>query len=255
MALLKTEAIVLKASDYSESTRLVTLFSPDHGRLRVLAKGIKRIQSRDRGALEPFSRVQVSLHLKDPTALGTLRESTLLSTPSALRNDYNRWLLASLVLEVIDRATLPGEDLHGLFHTVSAYLDEMNTTQRPAEVTLAALAAMLDWFGFGPEFGACGVCGGEGPFAGFRIDKCSVACERCAGGSAHFQPLPPGTVRVLEHLLRRGDAAAANLRIAGPQLDQLFLLLVALLQYHLEITLTTARMLAVSPVRSGFAAS
>ncbi|MBM3334707.1 DNA repair protein RecO, partial [Candidatus Sumerlaeota bacterium] len=111
MGVIKTEALVLKTSDYSESTRLVTLLSPDQGRIRILAKGIRRITSRDRGALEPFSHVQVTLSLKDPTSLGVLRESALLSAPSALRSDYKRWLLASLVLEIVDRATLPAEDL------------------------------------------------------------------------------------------------------------------------------------------------
>jgi len=244
MTLIKTDALVIKASDYSESTRLVTLFSPEQGRIRVLAKGIRRIQSRDRGGLEPFSRVQVTLYLKDPTALGTLKESSLLSAPSALRNDYERWLLASLVLEVIDRATLAGENLQGLFACVASYLEEMNATDRPREATLAALVAILTWFGFSPTFERCAVCAGEGPFVGFRIDKCGATCERCTGGGQYFRPLPPGTIKVLEHLVRADRQGRQTLRITQPQLDSLFSLVVALLQYHLEITLTTARMLA-----------
>jgi len=246
MALIKTEALVIKASDYSESTRLVTLFSPEHGRIRVLAKGIQRIKSRDRGALEPFSRVQVTLYLKDPTSLGVIRESAFLSTPSALRNDYDRWLLTSLVFEVIDRATLPADDLHELFQKVCAFLDEMNTTDHPHKATLAVLAAMLDLFGFAPELRQCAVCGGEGPFVGFRVDKCGVACGRCVGESQQFRPLPPGTIKVFEHLVRMGAEQYAHLRLSRPQLSQLFPLIVALLQYHLEITLTTARMLVVT---------
>lgn len=243
MALIKTEALVLKSSDYSESTRLVTLFSPEHGRIRLLAKGIRRIQSKDRGSLEPFSRVQVALHLKDPTGLGTLRESALLSTPKRLREDYDRWLLASLVVEIIDRATLPASDLHGLFNLVCAYLDELNETKRPAELTLAVLAGILRWFGFGPEFGRCAGCGSGGPFTGFRIDKCNVVCEQCAGGAAWFRALPPGTIKVFEYLASPGERNFATLRVSASQLDELFALVVAVLQYHLEISLTTARML------------
>lgn len=244
MALIKTEALVLKASEYSETTRLVTLFSPEHGRVRLLAKGIKRIKSRDRGSLEPFSRVSVSLYLKDPTSLGTLRETSLLSSHFALRSDYDKWLLASLILEVIDRATLPGEDLSALFNLVCTYLEEMETTDRPAEATVAVLTKMLDLFGFRPQFEQCGVCGSAGPFTGFRIDKCSVTCRRCARSHEHFQSLPPGTIKVFEHLAAAGARRRGALRLSRKQLDQLFLLLVALLQYHLEITLTTARMLA-----------
>ncbi|MCX8036363.1 MAG: DNA repair protein RecO [Candidatus Sumerlaeia bacterium] len=244
MSLIKTDALVLKVGDYSESTRLVTLLTPDHGRLRALAKGVRRIRSRDRGALEPFSRVHVTLYLKDPSGLGTLRESAILSTPSALRSDYHRWLLASLVFEVLDRATLPATDLHTLFDLVCAYLDELNATPRPVEATLAVLAALLEWHGFRPDFTCCGVCGGGEPFAGFRVDKCSVVCGRCAGGS-HFLSLPPGTLKAFEHLASAGIRGLESLRLSGLQLDQICSLLVALLQYHLEITLTTARMLHV----------
>jgi len=247
MSLIKTEAVVVKASDYSESTRLVTLFSPDQGRIRVLAKGIRRITSVNRGALEPFSRVQVTLYLKDPTGLGTLRESALLSTPAALRAHYDRWLLASLVLEVIDRATLPGEDLRALFVRVCAYLDEMNATDRPGEATVAVLAAMLGWFGFAPEFERCGACGGGGPFTGFRIDRCGVTCGRCAGGHQQFRALPPGTLKAFEHLAAPDADERAAVRLSPAQIDELFRVLVAVLQYHLDITLTTARMLAVAP--------
>lgn len=244
MSLIKTDAVVLKVSDYSESTRLVTFLTPDHGRLRALAKGVRAIRSRDRGTLEPFSRVHVTLYLKDPAGLGTLRESALLSTCPVLRRDYHRWVLASLVFESLDRATLPATDLHTLFDLICAYLNEINTTPQPVETTLAVLAALLEWHGFRPDFARCGLCGGGEPFVGFCVDKCSVVCERCAGGP-HFIPLPPGSLKAFEHLASAGTRGLGALRLSAPQLDQICSLLVALLQYHLEITLTTARMLHV----------
>jgi DNA repair protein RecO (recombination protein O) len=243
MSLIKTEAIVLKASDYSESTRLVTLFSPDYGRIRVLAKGIRRLKSRDRGALEPFSRVQATLYLKDPGGLGTFKEGSLLAGATALRDDYDRWLLASLVLEVIDRATLPGEDLGDLYERVCAFLDELKTTGRPGEATAAALAWMLGWFGFGLNLEACGLCGAQGATAGFRIDQSCVVCERCAGQSEYYRPLPPGTIRALQALANPDPSVRRSLRLLPGQLGQVFALLIALLQYHLDVSLASARML------------
>jgi DNA repair protein RecO (recombination protein O) len=245
MSLIKTEALVVKASDYSESTRLVTLFSPHHGRIRVLAKGIRRLKSQNRGLLEPFSRVDVTVYLKDPSGLGTLKESALISAASALRSDYDRWLLASLVLEVIDRATLPAEDVGELYERISDYIAVVPATDRPQAETLAVLTDMLAWFGFGPDLGRCCLCSGRGPFSGFQIDRCGVTCGRCGGGHAQFRPLPPGTIKVLEHLAMSPADKRTAIRPSRKQVDQLFGLLISLLQYHLDITLTTARMLAL----------
>lgn len=243
MALIKTDALVIKSSDYSESTRLVTLFSRDCGRIRVLAKGIKRLKSHNRGALESFSLVQVTLALKDPSALGTLRESTLIRSPTALRSDYDRWLLGSLVLEVADRATVAAHEAAGLFERLCSWLEELDTTERPEDRTLEVLIETLAWFGFAPQFGPCCLCGGGEPFTGFRIDQCGVTCGKCAGGHPDFRPLPPGSIKVLERLAALNPEARHTLRISSKQREQLFALVIALLEYHLEIRLTTARML------------
>jgi len=249
MSLIKTEAIVIKVSDYSESTRLVTLLTPDLGRIRVLAKGIRRLKSRDRGLLEPFTRAQVTLYLKEPGALGTLRESSPLRSVTALREDFDRWLLASLVLEVIDREMQPGEAVEELYARVCDYLEALETTDRPGETTAATLTAMLGWFGFAPQFRQCGLCGSAGPFVGFRIDRSCVVCEGCSGEREGFRPLPPGTLKALEHLAAaRGHAA---LRLSAGQIEQVFGLLIALLQYHLDVQLVTARMLTSETLGKG----
>jgi len=247
MALVKTEALVVKVGDYSESTRLVTLFSPRWGKIRVLARGAKRLKSRERGSLEPFSRIEALVYRKDPAALGTLRESAVVETFPELRGDYDRWLLASLVFEVIDRATVPSEDLGALYHRVCAYLDEMRSAERPLEATIGVLAAMLGLLGFRPRLDSCGLCGREASLAGFRADLCSAVCSKCAGGSKYFRPMPPGTLRAFGRLA--GFEGGAKVRLSAKQTEQLFDALVEALQYHLDITLSSARMIETADLR------
>lgn len=243
MSLIKTEAIVVKVSDYSESTRLVTLFSPEHGRIRLLAKGARRLKSQSRGLLEPFSRIDATLYLKDPTGLGTLKECAAIAIPSKLRADYDRWLLGSLVLELIDRATLPGDGYEALFNLVCSYLDELQDTNTPRELTAIVLLSMLRWFGFSPSFDRCGLCGGGENFTGVLLEQSFAVCSNCTAPAEHFRRMPPGTMKIL-HILATTDAKMRDrLRISPGQMDQILSLLVALLQFHLDITLASAHML------------
>ncbi|MBM3334809.1 DNA repair protein RecO C-terminal domain-containing protein, partial [Candidatus Sumerlaeota bacterium] len=124
---------------------------------------------------------------------------------------------------------------------VCRYLKDMDKSDRPIEQTLRALVAMLACFGFCPQFDRCGVCGGEGPFRGFRLDLCSAVCQRCAGGQ-HYRRLPPGTIEAFKFLAGT-DAAGEMLRLSETQADQILLLVIGLLQYHLEISLSTVKML------------
>jgi DNA repair protein RecO (recombination protein O) len=275
MALIKTEAIVIKAADYSESTRLVTLFSPDQGKIRVMAKGVRRMQSRERGSLEPFSRVQATVYLKGPDSLGTLKEASPIANGAVFRNDYDCWLLGSVVLEVIDRSSHPGEEEETSYQIVCDYLhamEELATTPKdsaaPAagskeskvrqaerlrtarELTTIALLQLLAAAGFSPQFDRCGTCESPGPIVGFHVDPPGVSCGECVGKGRYFHPLPPGTIKVMERLASEDPSARRNLRVSSPQLDAVFRLAVDLLQYHLDISLTSARMLASLPSSS-----
>src|SRR5512134_1529734 len=100
---ITSEAIVLRHNDWGEADRLLWLYTRKHGKLRAVAKGVRKSRSRKAGHLEPFTRVSLLL------ARG--RESLLITQAEAvepylsLRNDLLKTTQALYVLELIDRFT------------------------------------------------------------------------------------------------------------------------------------------------------
>ncbi|HJQ08882.1 MAG TPA: DNA repair protein RecO [Candidatus Saccharimonadales bacterium] len=99
-----TEAIVLTRTDYGEADRVITLLTPDHGKLRLMAKGVRRVKSKLAGGIELFS-VSTITFVQGRGGIGTLISSRLLK-------HYGR------IVQDLDR-TMAGYDLIKRLHTVT----------------------------------------------------------------------------------------------------------------------------------------
>ncbi len=85
---LKVEAVVLRHSDYGEADRLLTLFTREQGKLRAIAKGVRKMQSRKAGHLEPFA--QVTLMLAQGHDLWIVTQAEAIESLQPLREDLTR---------------------------------------------------------------------------------------------------------------------------------------------------------------------
>src|SRR3990172_4356320 len=101
--IFRTEAVILRRQDLGEADRLVVAYSPDRGKLRLVAKGVRRLNSRKAGHLEPFSRT--SLLIARGRELDIISQAEAVETYPALQTDLLRVGQASYVVELIDRFT------------------------------------------------------------------------------------------------------------------------------------------------------
>jgi len=108
----RVEAIVLRHADWGEADRLLTLYTRQGGKLRVVAKGARRIRSRKAGHLEPFTRVQVQLARSRSLPIVTQAETAEAYLP--LRDDLIKTATASTIVEMLDRFTYEDENEHPL---------------------------------------------------------------------------------------------------------------------------------------------
>lgn len=97
----KTEAIVIKRTDFAEADKIITVFSKHYGKIRFLAKGIRKISSRRAAALEPFN--QVILFLAKGRNLDIVTEAKILNSFAQLRNNLKKVGLAFHFCELVDR--------------------------------------------------------------------------------------------------------------------------------------------------------
>src|SRR5919204_5206883 len=137
--LYKTEGIVLRSMDLGEADRVLTVLTPRLGKLRVIAKGVRRPRSRIGGALEPFSDVQLVLAVG--RTFDVVTSSALEDPHLGLRNDLHSTAAAWYLVELADRFCEGGADSHAAFVLLSQGLTALDT-----DADLVSREVVARWF-------------------------------------------------------------------------------------------------------------
>ena len=104
MALYRDQAVVIRTQKLGEADRIVTLISREHGRIRGVAKGVRRTKSKFGARLEPASFVDIQLYTGKTFDVVTQVES-IENFGDAISHDYQKWTIAAAILEAAERFT------------------------------------------------------------------------------------------------------------------------------------------------------
>lgn len=213
--LYKTEAIVLRSMDLGEADRVLTVLTPRLGKLRVVAKGIRRTRSRLGGGLEPFSDVQLVLAVG--RTFDVVTQVAIENPHLGLRDDLEGTAAAWYLVELADRFCEGGADAHGAFVVLAQGLAALDAP--PGAVARETVSRwfelhLLDAMGFRPELSRCLECGLEIEPAGNSYSPVAggVLGPDCAGAALAARSISPDALKVLRHLQR--SELTAVLRLA-----------------------------------------
>lgn len=244
MPLYRDEAIVLRTQKLGEADRIVTLLTRRHGRVRAVAKGVRRTGSRFGARVEPFSHVDLQLHcVPNPSArqLDVVTQAeTITAYGEALVGDYARYTAGTAVLETAERLTEeerePALRLHLLL--VGALRALAERAHDPSLVLDAFILRAMALAGYEPALEGCARCGDPGPHRFFAVAAGGVVCaEHRPGGAATLTA--PATATLVA--LLAGDWAVADATDARTRRD-VSGLVAAYLQWHLERGLRSLRL-------------
>lgn len=196
----KLQAFVLSTLDYADCDRIVSLFTLEHGRVRCFARGARNSRKRFGAALEPFTRIEVQIRLKEG-GLSGLQQADIGNIYPGIRLDLARIAHALYACELIDAITPEGQPLARLFRLQSAYLDRLesepasNADRRFFEINL------LNILGYRPSLDACSRC--ASPFNGMAtlLPGGELICRFCTSGGRR---LDETTLKVLRSCLATG---------------------------------------------------
>ncbi len=99
-----TKGIVLTRTDYGEADRIITMLTPDHGKVRVIAKGVRRVKSKLAGGIELFSVSNIT-YIPGRKEIGTLVSTRLLEHFGNIVKDIDRTMLGYELLKRLNKAT------------------------------------------------------------------------------------------------------------------------------------------------------
>lgn len=190
MAIVQTEALVLRSYRLGETSLIVSLFTREFGLLRCVAKGARGPKSRFGASLEPGVRMNAVVYRKLTRDLQLLSKTDIVEALSALWEDPDRFAAATQVLEFLERAAYGESGDPELLDLASGTLRAMSTTP------VACLELIVRGFeiqacerlGYAPELTACLECRKPLDQGGlFHPVRGGLLCEPCGGGQGSFR--------------------------------------------------------------------
>jgi DNA repair protein RecO (recombination protein O) len=210
---IKAEGVVLRSIRLGEADRVLHVYTREHGRVGLVAKGVRRTRSRFGARLEPLTHVSLLLH-RGSGELGTVTGADILDSHRAVREQPERLAAGLAGAETVGRLFAEGEASPRAFEALCRYLEALEARAAPArpiahDPALLALGLKLHWVaGFAPVLDRCASCGGgEAPLERFSASAGGATCAACPGGF----PIRPGTLHALAALLRAPLAEAPEL--------------------------------------------
>jgi DNA repair protein RecO (recombination protein O) len=224
---------VLRTIRYGEADRVLHLYTPDHGRVGAVAKGVRRVKSRMGGRLEPLSRVRLVLH-RGRGELCTVSQADTLNAHAALRErraSLERGTQAcEAVLRLLD-STESNRPAYNLLCHELGLLDQSAAAATRGQALAFRLKLLLA-AGFAPELASCVACGEAEHLGGFSPSAGGVVCASCEAGSF---PLSEDAHRFLVTALAKPLAEVPE--APEPALAQADRAIAETLEYHAHVRL------------------
>ena len=199
---LKVEAVVLRHSDYGEADRLLTIFTREQGKLRAIAKGVRKMQSRKAGHLEPFT--QVALMLAQGHDLWIVTQAEAIESLQPLRDDLTRIGYAGYVVELLDRFTYEEGQNWQLYQLLVETLKRLSQEEEAFVPVRYYEMRLLDLLGFRPMLFECALCGKtiqpEDQY--FSAERGGVLCPDCGLKVNEVRPVSMDALRYMRHFQR-----------------------------------------------------
>lgn len=197
----RDKAVVLRTYRLGESDRIVVLLTEANGKVRAVAKGVRKTRSRLGSRLEPLSHVSVLLH--KGRELDVVSQVEPLDTASALRANLDKMTQGLAILEAVDQMTIDREPVPHIHRMLVGALDAL-ARDGSSLVVGAFCLKLLAAEGFEPELSRCTSCGSVDELVAFDVVNGGLQCRSCRTGPA----ISSGAVALMRRILG-GQLAAA----------------------------------------------
>jgi DNA repair protein RecO (recombination protein O) len=222
----REQAVVLGSHKFGEADKVIILLTADHGKVRAVAKGIRKTKSSIGARLEPMSHVDISL--RTGRELDTVDQVKLIATHSNIRSDFNRLRQGLAMVEAINKVTPDRDAVPHLYELLTRALSALN--DRPAPLMLGAFFwRLLAIEGHSPQLNECVECGGTDGLSSFDVLEGGVHCASCGSGIS----ITPSALDIIKMILGGQMNHALNLP-ESPAVNEVNQLAMEAMEAHLE---------------------
>jgi len=230
----KVEAIVIRHTDYGEADRLLVLFTREMGKVRVIAKGVRKAHSRKAGHLEPFTCS--ILMLAKGTSFWIVSQAETVDAFLSMRENLTKTAQTAYALELLERFTSDEEANLALYRLIKEILIDINQEDDPFCILQYFQFRFLELVGFRPELLHCVQCRTEiqPEDQYFSALQGGVLCPRCGEKAQHARSVSMLTLKYMRHFQRSDSAQSKKTIIPADQRMELERLMQSYFAYLAE---------------------
>lgn len=172
----KIEGIIIKEKSYSETSKLITLITKEHGVINLLAKGAKTLKSPLRSTTTKLTHGYFNIIYKE-NKLSTLKEVDIINHYKNIKKDINKISYATFILELVEQVTkqIYNEEV---FDNMIYALKKIDENMNPLVITNILELKCLDYLGVMPILDCCAVCGNKNIIT-ISADQGGYLCKEC----------------------------------------------------------------------------
>jgi DNA repair protein RecO (recombination protein O) len=210
--LYKSEAVIIRRSNLGEADKILTIFTPNFGKLRVVAKGVRKVTSRLAGHVELFTRSQMML--AKGRNLDIVTQSETIDAYRSLHEDLSRIAHASYAAELLDKMTPDALEIYPAYKLMVETLQLISTDPDTGRVLRWFELQLLGYLGYAPELTKCVECRNDlapvvNAFSPALGGVVCASCRRIGLG----KDLSVNALKVLRLMQRNAYSAVSRVRI------------------------------------------
>jgi DNA repair protein RecO (recombination protein O) len=237
MSLYKTKGIVIKTHKLGEADRIITIITGTHGKVRAVAKGVRKTKSKFGSRLEPFTHVELLLY--KGRNLDIVTQAEIVDSFADIREDFDRLHYGSAMLDLAEKVSSEGERDMPLYNLLLRSLEVLSSTRKNMRLLLVAFdAKLMAVSGYMPKLERCAMCEAiPGAKVHFSFQWGGVACDKCACLDRGSVAVMPAAVDLLQRLIRLPLADVAETDVLARIEDESHVLMRDYVNYYIQAKL------------------
>lgn len=200
--LLKVEGVVVRTMDYGEGNKIISLYTREAGKISVMARGAKKLNSRFGAVTQLFTYGQYVVYKAG--SMGTLNAAEIIRSHQKLREDIRMAAFSAYIAEMYEKLLAEMEPSAIMFQQLLAFLDWLEEGKEPDVPAHILEMKMLGLSGYMPQLACCVSCGAEQEEWAFSAAAGGLLCPRCRHKDASAIVISSGTLKLLR-LFQRVD--------------------------------------------------
>lgn len=236
MARFKINGYVIRGISMGETSRIITLFTQEKGKLKFAAKGARKTAAKKGGRLELFSLVACEVYQKENVELGTLASVDLIEDYPAIASDAVKFGLCSAFCEILEKSIILNEPNEELFKLTGEILNSISESGSETLTLLfwAAFIKILTLLGYQPHLYECVICGRENKNRAAHYDpvRGGIICSKDIPSDARYSKLSAKSLIVLQGLLCKPFVEIVKIEYSKEELKEIEKFILEFADYH-----------------------